>query len=61
MSVGFYPARDYLLLVDFGVVILIDEQVDAMSDSLPTLRDVLCSFEMYLGVAGAKVVSSVCI
>ena len=52
VSVGFYPARDYLPLVEFGVVrrgcgnktlILSDDQVDAMSEALPMLRDAMCS------------------
>ena len=56
MSVGFYPARDYLPLVEFGVLrsagspetlILCDEQMDALSETLPTLRGDMCS-----GVAG---------
>jgi len=51
VSVGFYPARDYLRLVEFGVVrrggapktlILSDEQVDALAETLPTLRDDMC-------------------
>ena len=51
MSVGFYPARDYLPLVEFGVVrrgggpktlILSDEHLDAMVEALPTLRDDVC-------------------
>jgi hypothetical protein len=53
VSVGFYSARDYLSLVVFGVVrsvgrpktiILCDEQVDAMADVLPKLRDAMCSY-----------------
>ena len=44
VSVGYYTARDYLPLVEFGVVrrggepktlILSHEQVDAMSEGLP--------------------------
>ena len=47
VSVGFYPARDYLLLVEVGVLrsgggpktlILSDEQVDVLAETLPTLR-----------------------
>jgi hypothetical protein len=54
VSVGFYPARDYLPLVEFGVVrrgggpktlILKDKQVDAMAEGLPMLRDAMCSGE----------------
>jgi hypothetical protein len=49
--VGFYPARDYLPLVEFGAVrrggglktiILSDEQVNAMAECLPLLRDAMC-------------------
>ena len=52
VSVGFYPAYDYLPLVEFVVVrsgvvpktlILCDEQVDAMAEAMPTLRDAICS------------------
>ena len=48
VSVGFYPARDYLPLGEFGVVrsgggpktlILSDEHVDALAETLNTLRD----------------------
>ena len=58
VSVGFYPARDYLPLVDFGVVrrgggrktlILSDEQVDAQAEALPTLWDDMCSGETSVG------------
>ena len=65
MSVGFYPARDYLSLVEFGVLrraggpktlILGDEQVDALAATLPTLRGDLCSGEP--GDAGARLVPS---
>jgi hypothetical protein len=54
VSVGFYPARDYLPLVEFGVLrrgggpktlILSDEQVDALAETLPTLREDMCSGE----------------
>jgi hypothetical protein len=46
VSVGFYSARDYLPLVEFGVLrrgggrktlILSDEQVDVLAETLPTL------------------------
>jgi hypothetical protein len=52
VSVGFYPSRDYLPQVEFRVVrrggvpktlILSDEQVDAMEEALPMLRDDMCS------------------
>jgi len=52
VSVGSYPANDYLPLVDFGVLrigggpktlILRDEQVDTLAETLPTLREDLCS------------------
>ena len=48
VSVVFYPARNYLPLVEFGVfrrggghktLILSDEQVEALAEALPTLRD----------------------
>ena len=54
VSVCFYPAHDYLPLVEFGVVrrgggpktlILKDKQVDAMAEGLPMLRDAMCSGE----------------
>ena len=54
VSVGFYPARDYLPLVEFGVVrrggrpetlVLSDEHVDAMVEDIPMLRDAMCSDE----------------
>ena len=59
VSVGFYPARDYLTLVEFGVVrrgggpktiILSDEQVDAMAEALPMLWGAMCSGETSVGV-----------
>jgi len=52
VSVGFYPARDYLPHVEFGVLrraggpktlILGEEQVDALAETLPTLRGDMCS------------------
>jgi hypothetical protein len=52
VSVGFYPARDYIPLVEFGVLRraggpktlnLGDEQVDALAETLPTLRGDMCS------------------
>jgi hypothetical protein len=58
VSVGFYPARDYLPLVEFGVarrdggpktLILCDEQVDEMAEALPMLRDAMCSGETSVG------------
>jgi len=50
MSVGYYPARDYQPLVEFGAIrrggskslILADEQVAAMADCLPAIRDSMC-------------------
>jgi len=54
VSVGFYPVRDHLTLVEFEVVwrgggpktlILSDEQLDAMAEVLPMLRDAMCSGE----------------
>ena len=65
MSVGFYPTHDYLPLVEFEVVqrgggpktlILSDEQVDAMAEVQPMLRDAMCSVETSVGVAVATVV-----
>jgi hypothetical protein len=65
VSVGFYPARDYLPLVEFRVVrkgggsktlILSDEVVDAMAKGLPMLRDACLVARSLLGVAGARAV-----
>ena len=50
MSVGFYPARDYQPLVEFGAIrrggskplILIDEQVAELVDCLPAILDSMC-------------------
>jgi hypothetical protein len=62
VSVGFYAARDYLPLVEVGVarrgggpktLILSDEEVDAMAETLPILRDALCSGET--SVVGSQV------
>ena len=58
VSVGFYPVRDYLPLVGFGVLRmgggpknldLSDEQLDALAETLPTLREVMC-----IGEAGGR-------
>ena len=58
VSVGFYPARDTLSLVEFAFVrrgggpktlILSDEQVVALAEALPTLRDAMCSGEKCVG------------
>ena len=55
VSVGFYPAREYVLLVEFGVVrrggrpktiVLSDEHVDAMAVGLRKLRDAMCNWEL---------------
>jgi hypothetical protein len=52
VSVGFYPARDYLPQVEFGVLrragytkslILRDEQVGALAETMPTLRGAMYS------------------
>ena len=68
MSVVFYPARDYLPLVQFGVfrrggvpktLILSNEQVDVLAEVLPMLRVALCSGETSVGVAGARAVDFV--
>ena len=54
VSVDFYPAHEYLTLVEFVVfrraggtktIILCDEQEDALAEVLPNLRDVMCSGE----------------
>jgi len=50
VSVGFYPARDYQPLVEFGAIrrggsnslILADEQVAALADCLPAILDFMC-------------------
>ena len=50
MSVSLYPAPDYQPLVEFGAVrrggsmslILTDEQVAALEDCLPAIRDSMC-------------------
>jgi len=50
VSVGYYPARDYQPLVEFGAIrrggskslILTDEQVAALADCLPDIRDSMC-------------------
>ena len=50
VSVGFYPARDYLPLVEFGVIrccrskaiILTDEQVYTLAQCLPTFANAMC-------------------
>ena len=50
VSVGFYPARDYQPLVEFGAIrrggskslILADKQVAALADCLPAIRDSMC-------------------
>jgi len=50
MSVGFYPARDYQPLVEFGAIrrggfkslILTDEEVTALADGLPAILESMC-------------------
>jgi len=50
VSVGFYPARDYQSLVEFGAIrrggskslILADEQVDTLPGCLPAIHDFMC-------------------
>jgi len=50
VSVGYYPARDYQTLVEFGAMrrggskclILSDEQVAALAYCLPAIRDSMC-------------------
>ena len=51
MSVGFYPARDYQPLVDFGAIrrggsksiVLKDEHVNTLADCLPKMRVSICN------------------
>ena len=63
MYVVFYRVRDYLQLVEFGVVrrgggpktiIISDEQVDAMAERLPMLRDAMCCGETSVGGSGCE-------
>jgi len=50
VSVGYYPARDYQPLVEFGAIrrggskslILNDEKVDAVAECLPSIPDSMC-------------------
>jgi len=50
VSVGYYPARYYQPLVEFGIIRmggskslnLSDEQVTALADCLPAIRDSMC-------------------
>jgi len=50
VSVGFYPARDYQPLVEFGAIrrdgskslILTNEQVATLADCPPAIRDSMC-------------------
>jgi len=50
VSVGYVPARDYQPLVEFGAIrrggskclILSDEQITALADCLPAIRDSIC-------------------
>ena len=64
MCVGVYPARDYLPLVEFVVVrrgggpktlTLSDEQVDALAETQPTLRDDMCIAETSAGVRRCEI------
>jgi len=66
VSVGSYPARDYLPLVEFGgfrrggepnTLLLSDEQMDALAEVLQMLRDAICNGETSVGVAGARAVN----
>ena len=53
VSVGYYPARDYKPLVEFGAIrrggskslILSDKQDTALADGLPAIRDFMCVSE----------------
>jgi len=47
--VGYYPARDYQPLVEFGAIrnrgskcLLSDEKFTALADCLPAIRDSMC-------------------
>jgi len=50
VSVGFYPARDYQSLVEFGAIrrggfkslLFTDEEVPTFADCLPAIRDSMC-------------------
>jgi len=50
VSLGYYPARDYQPLVEFGAIrrggsnslIHSDEQITALADFLPAIRDSMC-------------------
>jgi len=50
VSVGYYPARDYQPKVEIGAIrrggfkclILAEEQVASLADSLPSIRDSMC-------------------
>jgi len=50
VCVGLYPARDYQALVEFGAIrsggskslIFTDEQVTALADCIPAVRDSMC-------------------
>ena len=66
VSVSFYLARNHLHLVEFGVLrrgggpktlILGNEQVDAMVERLPMLRDAMCSGNVSVGGRGCEIVS----
>jgi len=68
VSVGFYPARDCLPLVEFGVIrrsggpktlILSDEQEDALAEALPRYVTTCLVAKRLLGVAGARLLASV--
>ena len=67
VCVGFYPARDYLPLVEFRVVwggdgpktlILGDEPMEALAEALPTLRGYMCSGETTVLVRTCESVAS---
>ena len=50
VCIGFYPARDYQPLVEFGVIrrgwskslILVDAQVATLAECLPAIRESIC-------------------
>ena len=63
VSVDFYPAHDYLPLLQFGVIrtggwpktlIVSDEQVNALAEDLRMLREAMCSGETSVAVRGRE-------
>ena len=60
VSVGFYPARDYQLLVEFGavkrnktvVLILVDQYVATLAAILPSICESMCANKPYVHIDG---------